>query len=163
MTRFQPILQSRRLTYQQLPRFFRPKLKPADQLRASIIHWDLVTRFADANATPEILWDWIETGLTYYQMMHLLQVDGVQFENSAVEAIDSQIESYEGVIARYRDTHRVGFSSDELATARAAAHVMDGLLVLDRNGIADQAGRWSVEQMQVLRTTSQLPRKRKKA
>lgn len=162
MTRLQPIPQPRQLSYHELPRFFRPKIKPADQVRASIIHWDLITRFVDGSATHEILWDWIETGLTYCQMMQLLQADGVAFENEAIEAINAQIESYEGVIARYRATHRVGFSAAELATARAAAVVMDGLLTLDRNGIADQAGRWAVAQMDALRSTGRLARKGRK-
>lgn len=161
MSRLQPI--PRQLSYHELPRFFRPKLKPADQLRAGIIHWDLITRFVDGSATHEILWDWIETGLTYCQMMQLLTADGLAFEPAAVEALNAQIESYDGVIARFRATGRVGFSAAELATARAAALVMDGLLTLDRNGIADQAGRWAVAQMQALRTTGRLPRKGKKA
>lgn len=163
MTRLQSLPRPRQLNYHDLPRFFRPKLKPADQLRAGIIHWDLVTRFVDGSATPQILWDWIETGFTYCQMMQLLAADGLEFENPAVEAMNAQIESYVGVIARYRTTQRVGFNAAELATARAAAEVMDGLLALDRNGIADQAGRWAVEQVHALRTTGRLPRKRKKA
>jgi hypothetical protein len=158
MSRLQPIPRPRPLAYHQLPRFFRPKLKPADQLRAGIIQWDLISRFVDGTATREILWDWIETGLTYCQMMQLLTADGLAFEPEAVEAINAQIESYDAVIARYTATGRVGFSAPELATARAAALVMDALLLLDRNGIADQAGRWAVAQMHALRTTGRLPR-----
>lgn len=156
MTRLQPLPAPRQRRYQDLPRFFRPKLKPADQLRAGIIHWDLVTRLVDGSANGDILWDWIETGLTYCQMMQLLTADGIAFENAAIEALNAQIESYEGVIARYRATRRAGFSGTELATARAAALVMDELLTLDRNGIADQAGRWAVAQMAALRRTGRL-------
>lgn len=162
MTRFQSPPSPRQRQYHELPRFWRAKLKPADQLRAGIIHWDLVTRFVDGSATPQILWDWIETGLTYCQMMQLLAIDGLEFQSPAIAAMNAQIESYDSVIARYRTTQRVGFNAAELATARAAAEVMDGLLALDRNGIADQAGRWAVEQMQALRATGRLPRKGKK-
>ena len=162
MTRFQSPPSPRQRQYHELPRFWRAKLKPADQLSAGIIHWDLVTRFVDGSATPEILWDWIETGLTYCQMMQLLAADGLEFENPAVMALNAQIESYVGVITRYRTTQRVGFNAAELATARAAAEIMDGLLALDRNGIADQAGRWAVEQVRALRATGRLPRKGKK-
>ena len=158
MSRPQYIPQPRQLQYHELPRFFRPRLKPADQLRAGIIHWDLITRFVDGSATHQILWDWIETGLTYCQMMHLLTADGLAFEPEAIEAMNAQIESYDGVIARYRATGLVGFNAGELATARSAALVMDALLTLDRNGIADQAGRWAVTQMHALRTTGRLPK-----
>lgn len=163
MTRFQAIPRPRQYTYQELPRFFRPKISPANQLRVGIIQWDLITRFVNGSATHEILWDWIETGLTYCKLMQLLTADGLAFEPEAVEAINAQIESYDGIIARYRATRQIGFSASELATARAAACVMDVLLTLDRNGIADQAGRWAVEQMQALRATGLLPRKGKKA
>ena len=162
MSRPQAIPRPRPLSYHQLPRFFRPKLGPADQLRAGIIHWDLVSRFVDGSANPAILWDWIETGLTYCQMMQLLTADGLAFESEAIEAMNAQIESYESVIARYRTTGRVGFAASELATARAAGMVMDALLLLDRNGIADQAGRWAVEQMRALRSTGRLARPGKK-
>lgn len=158
MSRPQRIPQPRQLSYHELPRFFRPKLKPADQLRAGIIHWDLITRFVDGSATHQILWDWIETGLTYCKMMQLLTDDGIAFEPEAVEDMNAQIESYDTIIARFRATGRVGFSGAELATARASALVMDALLTLDRNGIADQAGRWAVAQMQALRTTGRLAR-----
>lgn len=158
MSRFYPLPQARPLSYHELPRFFRPKLGAADQVRAGIIHWDLITRFVDGSATHDILWDWIETGLTYCQMMQLLTIDGLGFEPDAVEAMNAQIESYASVIARYRATGRVGFSAAELASARSAALVMDALLLLDRNGIADQAGRWSVAQMHALRATGRLAR-----
>ena len=162
MSRLQAIPRPRPISYQQLPRFFRPKLKAADQLRAGIIHWDLISQFTAGSATQHILWDWIETGLTYCQMMQLLTADGLAFEPEAVEAMNAQIKSYDAVIARYRTTRRVGFNAAELATARAAALVMDALLTLDRNGIADQAGRWAVAQMQALRRTGQLARQGKK-
>lgn len=162
MSRLQHIPRPRPVQYHELPRFFRPKLAPADQVRAGIIHWDLISRFVEGSANHEILWDWIETGLTYCQMMQLLTADGVAFAPEAVEAMNAQIESYDGVIARFRATGRVGFSGAELATARASALVMDALLTLDRNGIADQAGRWAVAQMQALRSTGRLARKGKR-
>ena len=120
----------------------------------------MISRFVGGSATHDILWDWIETGLTYCQMMQLLSTDGLAFEPAAMEAMNAQIESYAGVIARYRATGRVGFSASELASARSAALVMDVLLTLDRNGIADQAGRWAVAQMHALRTTGRLPKGR---
>jgi hypothetical protein len=55
------------------------------------------------------------------------------------------------VIARFRMTGRVGFNGPELCVARAAAHVMDGLIDIDRHGIAVKAAHWSLEQMDRIR------------
>lgn len=53
----------------------------------------------------------------------------------------------------YRQTLHVGFSGPDLVAARLAACVMDDVITKDRHGIAEQAGRWSLEQMRSLRTT----------
>lgn len=151
----------------QLPKFWRPKLAPSKQATCQVIHWDLITAFTSGTATAETLWDWIETGFTYTQMMRLLIADGLDFTDDAIRAMNDQIECYEGVIARLRTTGRAGFNAPELAIARAAANVMDGLVELDRHGIADAAVRWSIEQMRSLRTTGKLAvyrnKKRRKA
>ncbi|MDH6185516.1 hypothetical protein [Polaromonas sp. CG_23.6] len=160
-------MNAQRLAWQALPKFWRPKLAPSRQILCQVIHWDLITAFTNGTATAETLWDWIETGFTYTQMMRLLIADGLDFTDDAIHAMNQQIECYEGVIARLRTTGRAGFNAQELAIARAAASVMDSLIELDRHGIADAAGRWSVEQMRALRTTGRLPanqnKKRKKS
>ena len=130
-----------------LPKFWRPVLSSEVKLDAKVIHWDLVNRISSGAATFDDLRDWIETGLTYSQMMRLLVEDGTEFTVEALDAIAGQIGIYESVIERYGRTGRVGFSGPELLTARAAACVMDGLIDLDRHGIAEQAAHWSVETM----------------
>ena len=152
--------QRRPPAYQNLPKFWRSKISEATKLNARLIHWDLVTRFTSATATISDLWDWIETGFTYAHMMQLLIDDGLEFEDDAIRAINAQITAYDSVIERLRRTGKAGFSGNELATARAAATVMDSLLDLDRNGIADKAGRWSAAQMHSLRATGNLSRKK---
>ena len=59
--------------------------------------------------------------------------------------------SVANVTARYRATGRVGFSGPELCIARAAAHVMDDLIDIDRHGIAVKAGQWAIVQMARIR------------
>lgn len=135
----------------QLPKFWQPKLATAQCLDSKIIHWDLITRFTDGSATTGDLWDWIETGYTYSQIMLLQQQDGTQFTPEAVGAISDQLDIYASVIARYRTTGRVAFNGPELCTARAAAHVMDSLIDIDRHGIAVRAARWSMAQMDKIR------------
>lgn len=130
-----------------LPKFWRPKMEPSQQLNAKLAHWDLVNRFTDGTATQTDLWDWMETGFTYSQMMRLLAEDGLELTEEAQNAIAEQLLTYENVAARFNRTGRVGFNAQELLTARAAASVMDDLIAADRHGIAVRAALWSAEQM----------------
>lgn len=138
-----------------LPKFWRPKLTVQAQLDAKVIHWDLIDRFTRGTATAEDLWDWVETGLTYSEIMRLLIEDGTEFTEEAAMAIAEHLDSHASVIQRYVATGRVGFNYSEMLAARAAAHVMDQLIEMDRHGIAENAARWSTEQMKVIRKAVQ--------
>ena len=133
-----------------LPKFFRPKLTQSQQTDAKLIHWDLIDRFTSGAATADDLWDWMETGLTYSQMMMLLAADGVEFTGEAQQALADQLLSYSSVVNRFIRTGRAGFAASELLAARAAAHVMDELIEMDRHGIAERAALWSSAQMERL-------------
>lgn len=135
----------------RLPKFWRPKLVPAQVQTCQIVHRDLVSRFADGTADRESLWDWMETGFTYSQMMRLLHEDGEQFTPEAEAALARQLDTYPAVCARYRKTGRAGLSGAELQIALAAADVMDALIAMDRHGIANRAALWSTRQMETLR------------
>lgn len=137
---------------QALPKFWRPKLTASQQTECQLVHWDVIDRFTSGAADRGDLWDWMETGFTYYKLMRLLQADGTEFTPEAVAAIDEQLAIYETVIARYTRTGRAGFNAAELLTARAAASVFDSLVKLDRHGLAQQAARWSIEQMAAIST-----------
>jgi hypothetical protein len=134
-----------------LPKFWRPKLSASVRTTAQIIHWDLVNRMADGSAATEDLWDWIETGFTYSQMARMLVEDGVEFTAEAMNDITAQLDIYQPVIDRLRNTGRIGFDAEQLRIARAAANVMDALIELDRHGIAERAALWSVQQMTSMR------------
>lgn len=134
-----------------LPKFWRPKLTDSQKLDCKLIHWDLISRFTAGTADSADLWDWMETGLTYSQLMRLLAQDGTEFTSEAQSAVDDQLLTYGAIIARYTRTGRVGFSAAELLTARAAASVFDDLAEMDRNGLAQQAAHWSVAQMASVR------------
>lgn len=135
----------------QMPKFWQPKLDTTQRLDAKIIHWDLIARFVSGTANDGDLWDWIETGFTYSQIMRLQLEAGTEFTAEAIAAISEQIDIYASVCERFRKTGRAGFSGPELCVAKAAAHVMDGLLDIDRDGIAVRAARWSIEQMNRIR------------
>lgn len=130
-----------------LPKFWRPKLSQETRTLCRVIHWDLIARFTSGTADREALWDWMETGLTYHQLMRYLEMDSTPFTLEAMEAVTDQLAIYEHVAARFARTGRVGFSAQELLVARAAAQVFDSLLDLDRNGLAEKAAIWSTEQM----------------
>lgn len=130
-----------------LPKFWRPKITQAQQLDCKVIHWDLIDRFTAGTATRADLWDWMETGFTYSQLMRLLASDGTEFTPEAMNAVAEQLDTYQAVATRYARTGRAGFSAAELLIARAAAQVFDSLIELDRHSFAEHAARWSAEQM----------------
>ena len=149
-----PTQRPRRPYAGQMPKFWRPRLAASQCLDAKIIHWDLIDRFTSGAARSDDLWDWIEPGYTYSQIMQLQMDDGTVFTQEAVGAISDQVDIYASVITRYRVHGRVAFSGPELLVARAAAHVMDGLIDIDRNGIAVRAARWTMAQMDRIRALS---------
>jgi hypothetical protein len=144
---------SKRAQMAPLPKFWRqkpallPTLDASQQLDAKVIHWDLITRFTTGTATVVDLWDWMETGFTYSQIMRLLAEDGTEFTDESMLAIFEQMETYLPIVARYKATGRVGMNGLQLGIARTAATVMEGLIDMDRNGIAVEAALWSMAQV----------------
>lgn len=138
-----------------LPKFWRPKLTAKQKLECGLIHWSLITRMTNGTADQDDLWNWMETGFTYYKLMSLLEAEGIPFTGEAAQAIVDQLATYEAVAARYRRTTRAGFNAAELCTARAAAQVFDSLIELDRNGASDAAALWSIEQMALIRMAAE--------
>ncbi|WEM01133.1 hypothetical protein [Delftia tsuruhatensis] len=140
-----------------VPKFWRPKLAPTTKLSAKVAHHDLVQRLETGTATVADLWDWIETGFTYSQMFRLLWEDGEPLTEEAEHAIAAQLNTYPAVCQRLREKKRVGLSGPELQIARQAAQVFDGLIDLDRNGIAVAAVQWSEKQMAQIRGALHMP------
>lgn len=130
-----------------LPKFWQPKITPGQQLTCQVIHWDLIEQITHGTATRTELWDWMETGFTYSQLMRMLAQDGTEFTPEAIAAVQEQIDSYDAIAQRFQRTGRVGFTGPELLTARAAAEVFSDLIKLDRNGYAKQAAIWSTAHM----------------
>ena len=141
----------------QLPKFWRPKLAESTKLSAKVAHHDLVQRLETGTATVADLWDWTETGFTYSQMFRLLWEDGEPLTEEAEHAIAAQLNTYPAVCQRLREKKRVGLSGPELQIARQAAQVFDGLIDLDRNGIAVAAVQCSDQQMAQIRGALHMP------
>lgn len=141
-----------RRSYQgRLPKFWIPKISEGQMLDARIIHNDLLGRLTAGNASTETLWDWMETGFTYTQMMRFLIEDGTEFTTEAMSALAAQLEIYDSICERLRRTGKVGLSGPEIKIAQEAAAVMDELVQMDRHGIAVKAAQWSIEQMARIR------------
>ena len=134
-----------------LPKFWRASTTPDQKLDARLIHWDLIDRFTSGSADRADLWDWMETGFTYSQLMRLLAEDGTEFTTEAESAVADQLNTYEAIAQRFQRTGRAGFNAAELLTARAAASVFDSLIELDRYGLAEKAAIWSTQQMVTVR------------
>lgn len=130
-----------------IPKFWRRKLTDSQVLTARIVHNDLLAKLTTGQADSQDLWDWMETGFTYAQMMKLLMTDGIEFTDEAMETLMAQLLTYEPICERLRRTGKVGLSGPEIKIAQEAAAVMDELVGMDRHGIAEQAALWSVEQM----------------
>ncbi|WP_137920432.1 hypothetical protein [Hydrogenophaga sp. 2FB] len=131
----------------ELPKFWQPTITADQVATCQLAHWDLIDRFTGGRATQGDLLDWIETGLTYSELMRLLEADGTPFTEEAKAAIAEQLECYEAVLQRFHTSGRVGFNGAQLLTARAAAEVMDQLIEMDRFGFAVRAAEWSNAQM----------------
>jgi hypothetical protein len=134
-----------------MPKFWRPSTTPQQRLDAQLIHWDLIDRFTAGTADRADLWDWMETGFTYSQLMRLLAEDGTEFTVEAMTAVVDQLNTYDAITQRFQRTGRAGFSAAELLIARAAASVFDSLIELDRYGLAEKAALWSTQQMVIVR------------
>lgn len=141
----------KRLYQGQLPKFWQPKLVTEQRLDCKVIHWDLITRFTSGTADKVDLWDWIETGYTYCKLIELHQADGTEFTPEAIEAVSDQVNIFDSVIQRYKRTGRVAFNGEELCIARAAAHVFDDLIDIDRHGISVKAAQWAISVMDRIR------------
>lgn len=141
---------TRRYANVGLPKFWRPKLSDEVKLDAKLVHHDLVAKMV-AGPSATDLWEWMETGYTYSQMMRLYAEDGTEFTEEAVDAIALQLQSYESILDRLRTIGKVRLSQEEMEIAKTAAGVFDGLIDMDRNGIADSAARWSIEVMAKIR------------
>lgn len=134
-----------------IPKFFLPKLSEAQVTSCKVAHWDLLGRITSGRATEHDIWDMVHTGLTYIELMRLLESDGTEFTEEAKAAIAEHLETFPGVIERYRRTGRVGFDGPQLLAARAAAELMEQLIEMDRFGFAVRATAWAKAKRDALR------------
>ena len=140
---------------EQMPKWWRPKLDADQVMDCKVLHWDLLDRMTKGGATGQDLLDWIATGFTYSELMRLLDESKVvEFTPEARAAIAEQLDSYPGVMERFRTTGRVGFNSAQLLAARAAAEVMDQLIEMDRFGFSVRAALWSEAAMKRIKGIS---------
>lgn len=136
---------------QGLPKWWQAKLKPETQTTLRILHWDLLTSIANGSATEQTMWEWIGCALTFDRMAQLLAADGVPLTPEARAVLAEQLQIVPTLRSRHQATGRVVFTGPELLAARAAAHVVDDLLELDRHGASTRAADWSEQQLAAMR------------
>ena len=144
---------AKRQQYPLYPKFWQPKVPPAMQSTVQIIHHDLISRFINGTADESILWDWVEAGQSYSEMMRLLHADGVKFTPESETVVIEVLEIQPDVVKRFKGTGRVGFTGTELNIARAAAYVWDELITLDRHGIAWASREFSNAAMEKIKNS----------
>lgn len=138
-------------------KFWQPAITAAKVSSCKLAHWDAFGRLTRPQATQIDLMDWVEAGLTYTELMRLLEADGTEFTPEAKAAISENNDAAVGVLDRFRTTGRIGFNSAQLLAARAAAEVMDQLIEMDRFGFAVRAALWSNAQMARLQLSKETP------
>ncbi|PZP97526.1 MAG: hypothetical protein DI587_17155 [Variovorax paradoxus] len=138
-------------------KFWQRKLTPETQTTARILHWDALTSIANGTATEATMWEWIAGALTFDRMAQLLAEDGVQLTHEARAALAEQRQIAPTLRRRHAATGRVVFTGPELMAARAAAHVVDDLLTLDRHGVSTAAAEWSERQVAAMKATAIQP------
>lgn len=134
----------------QPSKFWGTQLVDKAKTTLRVMHWDVLTLFANGNATVDTLKEWIGMGLTYHRMLELLAADGAEFTPEARAALAEQVQHQPTVLRRYQATGRVGFTGPEYLAARAAACVVDSLLDLDRNSASLRAAFWSEQQLHAM-------------
>jgi hypothetical protein len=128
-------------------KFWQPAITAAKVSSCKLAHWDAFGRLTRPQATQIDLMDWVEAGLTYTELMRLLEADGTEFTPEAKAAMAENNAASVVVLARFKTKQLIGFNSEQLLAARAACEVMDLLIEMDRFGFAVRAALWSNAQM----------------
>lgn len=136
-----------------IPKFWLRPLTSDQMTRCKLAHWTTIDQFTSGRATEIELWDLVYNGLMYAELMRLLKADGTPFTEEAMAAITEHVQTFTGVIERFKKSGRVGFNSEQLLAARAAAEVMDQLIEMDRFGFAVRAAEHSNARMETIRPT----------
>ncbi len=137
-----------------IPKFWLRPLTSDQMTRCKLAHWTTIDQFTSGRATETELWDLVYNGFMYAELMRLLKADGTPFTEEAVDAIREHVETFGGMIERFKATGRVGFNSTQLLAARAAAEVMDQLIEMDRFGFAVRAAEHANVLMHTVRGLS---------
>lgn len=140
---------------EMLPHFWRKPITSDQMTRCKLAHWTTIDQFTSGRATSTELWDLVLNGFMYAELMRLLKADGTPFTDEAEDAIREHVETFAGVIERFKATGRVGFNSTQLLAARAACEVMDQLIEMDRYGFAVRAAEYSQATVNSIRQTKE--------
>ena len=126
----------RRIVVPVPPRGLRPKLRRDQVIDLGIVHAINLDTIAKGQATPDLLWDLVESVLCW---SHVAELTG-----QGIDEMTAQIHLTTRMIDRYRNTGRVGFSGADYQLAKHGLDVMDALAETVDQHTAMQASTYSM-------------------
>jgi hypothetical protein len=124
----------------------RPQLTTSDRVALGICHIETLDAIAKGEADVAMLWDWIETTLTWLKAAELIR--------QGVPEMLEQFDLVTRVAERQAATHRVLFTGLDYQLAKTGVEVMDQLaLVTDKANFAI-AGVWAAAKTREMQAAS---------
>jgi hypothetical protein len=124
----------------------RPQLTASDRVALGICHIETLDAIATGKADVALLWDWIETTLTWLKAAELIQ--------QGVPEMLQQLDLVTRVAERQAATQRVLFTGPDYQIAKAGVDVMDQLArVTDKANFAI-AGAWAAAKTREMKAAS---------
>lgn len=124
----------------------RPQLTVSDRVALGICHIETLDAIATGEADVTLLWDWIETTLTWLKAAELVR-----------QGVPEMLEQFDLVIRvteRHQATRRVIFTGPDYQLAKRGVDVMDQLaLVTDKASFAI-AGAWAAAKTRAMQGAS---------
>ncbi len=130
----------------RMPKALRPRMTERDRVKLGLLHVQTLDAIAKGQANSQILWDWIETTLTWVKVAELLRV--------GVPEMLQQFDLVIRVTERFLDTGRVLFSGPDYQLAKDGVQVMDELAKETDLANFALAGAWADRKAAALKAVS---------
>jgi hypothetical protein len=125
----------RRVIVPVAPKGLRPKLDKATLTKVGLRHIENLDAIATGQCTPELLWEWTESALTWSRAAELTGI--------GLPEMTAQLELAAGVIERYGRTGRIAFTGPEYQLTKLGLEQMDELATKIDVVVGNQAALWS--------------------
>lgn len=126
----------------QPPPGLRPKLDAGQLVDLGLVHFQNVDAIAKGEGTESLLWQVVESVLTWSRAADLLAARRPDYQ-PAVDEMRAQLELVTRLVERYGATGRVLFTGIDYQAARRGVEVMDALALAVTRADAIAAADWS--------------------